>query len=83
MASCVICLTKFSTWQRLCGFFLTIFTRLFCLSFSLKLGTSVTNVTATDADDPVYGNSAKLVYSILEGQPYFSIEPETGLWLKF
>lgn len=47
------------------------------------LGTSVTNVTATDADDPVYGNSAKLVYSILEGQPYFSIEPETGLWPKF
>ncbi|XP_065781522.1 cadherin-8 isoform X2 [Muntiacus reevesi] len=44
------------------------------------LGTSVTNVTATDADDPVYGNSAKLVYSILEGQPYFSIEPETGLY---
>ncbi|XP_073912013.1 cadherin-8 isoform X1 [Castor canadensis] len=43
------------------------------------LGTSVTNVTATDADDPVYGNSAKLVYSILEGQPYFSIEPETAV----
>ncbi|GAA6070937.1 cadherin-8 isoform X1, partial [Tachysurus ichikawai] len=36
--------------------------------------TSVTRVTATDADDPVYGNSAKLVYSILEGQPYFSID---------
>ncbi|XP_049642788.1 cadherin-8 [Suncus etruscus] len=43
------------------------------------LGTSVTNVTATDADDPVYGNSAKLVYSILDGQPYFSIEPETAI----
>nr|XP_036881119.1 cadherin-8 [Manis javanica] len=43
------------------------------------LGTSVTNITATDADDPVYGNSAKLVYSILEGQPYFSIEPETAI----
>lgn len=51
--------------------------------FFFSLGTSVTNVTATDADDPVYGNSAKLVYSILEGQPYFSIEPETGLWPKF
>ncbi|XP_076856589.1 cadherin-8 isoform X2 [Brachyhypopomus gauderio] len=38
------------------------------------VGASVTRVTATDADDPVYGNSAKLVYSILEGQPYFSIE---------
>ena len=44
-------------------------------------GTSVTRVTATDADDPVYGNSAKLVYSILEGQPYFSIDPNTGEWI--
>lgn len=35
-------------------------------------------VTATDADDEAYGNSAKLVYSILQGQPYFSVEPETG-----
>ncbi|XP_005152221.1 cadherin-8 isoform X1 [Melopsittacus undulatus] len=43
------------------------------------VGTSVTKVTATDADDPVYGNSAKLVYSILEGQPYFSIEPHTAI----
>lgn len=48
---------------------------------SFCLGTFVTKVTATDADDPVYGNSAKLVYSILEGQPYFSIEPHTGRWL--
>ncbi|KPP69624.1 hypothetical protein Z043_111609, partial [Scleropages formosus] len=40
---------------------------------------SVTKVTATDADDPVYGNSAKLVYSILEGQPYFSIDPNTAV----
>ncbi|XP_036440361.1 cadherin-8 [Colossoma macropomum] len=38
------------------------------------VGTSVMRVTATDADDPGYGNSAKLVYSILEGQPYFSID---------
>lgn len=45
----------------------------FCLT-----GTPVTRVTATDADDPVYGNSAKLVYSILEGQPYFSIDPNSG-----
>lgn len=49
--------------------------------YSFYLGTFVTKVTATDADDPVYGNSAKLVYSILEGQPYFSIEPHTGKWL--
>ncbi|XP_036399405.1 cadherin-8 [Megalops cyprinoides] len=44
-----------------------------------QVGTSVTKVTATDADDPVYGNSAKLVYSILEGQPYFSIDPDTAV----
>ncbi|XP_053555545.1 cadherin-8 [Bombina bombina] len=44
-----------------------------------SVGTFVTKVTATDADDPVYGNSAKLVYSILEGQPYFSIEPHTAI----
>lgn len=36
-------------------------------------------VTASDADDPTYGNSAKLVYSILEGQPYFSVEAQTGI----
>ncbi|KAI1888844.1 hypothetical protein AGOR_G00172960, partial [Albula goreensis] len=42
------------------------------------VGTYVLNVTATDADDETYGNSAKLVYSILQGQPYFSVEPETG-----
>ncbi|KAF4084925.1 hypothetical protein AMELA_G00111800 [Ameiurus melas] len=43
------------------------------------VGTYVTKVTATDADDPTYGNSAKVVYSILHGQPYFSVEPETGV----
>uniref|UniRef100_UPI0037E8D04D cadherin-8 isoform X3 n=1 Tax=Semicossyphus pulcher TaxID=241346 RepID=UPI0037E8D04D len=43
-----------------------------------SVGTPVTRVTATDADDPVYGNSAKLVYSILEGQPYFSIDPNSA-----
>lgn len=35
-------------------------------------------VTATDADDPTYGNSARVVYSILHGQPYFSVDPKTG-----
>ncbi|OXB68388.1 hypothetical protein ASZ78_015088, partial [Callipepla squamata] len=35
--------------------------------------------TATDADDANYGNSAKVVYSILQGQPYFSVDPETGI----
>lgn len=46
--------------------------------FSHYLGTSVIQVTATDADDSNYGNSAKIVYSILQGQPYFSVDPETG-----
>lgn len=46
--------------------------------FATHLGTSVIQVTATDADDANYGNSAKVVYSILQGQPYFSVDPETG-----
>uniref|UniRef100_A0A8C4RB37 Cadherin 6 n=1 Tax=Eptatretus burgeri TaxID=7764 RepID=A0A8C4RB37_EPTBU len=44
-----------------------------------EVGTPVLQVTAIDDDDPAYGNSAKLVYSILQGQPYFTIEPKTGL----
>nr|XP_020469022.1 cadherin-18-like isoform X2 [Monopterus albus] len=43
------------------------------------VGTSVFQVTASDADDSTYGNSAKIVYSILEGQPYFSVDPKTGI----
>ncbi|XP_043921218.1 cadherin-18 [Protopterus annectens] len=43
------------------------------------VGTSVLQVTATDADDPTYGNSARVVYSILQGQPYFSVDPKTGV----
>ncbi|XP_077580310.1 cadherin-6-like [Stigmatopora nigra] len=43
------------------------------------LGTSVIRVTATDADDDLYGNSAKLVYSLREGQPYFSVDANTGV----
>ncbi|KAM9845016.1 cadherin-18-like [Aulostomus maculatus] len=43
------------------------------------VGTSVLQVTAVDSDDPTYGNSAKIVYSILEGQRYFSIDPHTGV----
>ncbi|NWQ78594.1 CAD19 protein, partial [Columbina picui] len=42
-------------------------------------GTSVTQVTATDGDDPSYGNSARLLYSLIQGQPYFSVEPKTGV----
>uniref|UniRef100_A0A8C8DZ22 Cadherin-10 n=1 Tax=Oryzias sinensis TaxID=183150 RepID=A0A8C8DZ22_9TELE len=43
-----------------------------------EVGTSVVTITASDADDQTYGNSAKLVYSILEGQPYFSVDSENG-----
>ncbi|XP_027578921.1 cadherin-19 [Pipra filicauda] len=42
-------------------------------------GTSVIQVTATDGDDPSYGNSARLLYSLIQGQPYFSVEPKTGV----
>ncbi|XP_077091691.1 cadherin-7 isoform X1 [Siphateles boraxobius] len=42
-------------------------------------GTTVIQVTATDADDPLFGNNAKLIYSILQGEPYFSVEPKTGI----
>ncbi|RXM31086.1 hypothetical protein EOD39_7285 [Acipenser ruthenus] len=41
--------------------------------------TPVVQVTATDDDDATYGNSARVVYSILQGQPYFSVEPDTGI----
>lgn len=47
--------------------------------FLLFSGTSVLQVTASDADDPTYGNSARIVYSILQGQPYFSVDPKTGV----
>ncbi|XP_069766769.1 cadherin-20-like isoform X3 [Narcine bancroftii] len=43
------------------------------------IGASVIQLTATDADDPTYGNSARVVYSILQGQPYFSVEARTGI----
>uniref|UniRef100_A0A3P9J6D5 Cadherin domain-containing protein n=1 Tax=Oryzias latipes TaxID=8090 RepID=A0A3P9J6D5_ORYLA len=48
---------------------------------SSPVGTSVVTVVATDADDPTYGNSARVVYSILQGEPYFSVEPKTGVIL--
>ncbi|XP_008635404.1 cadherin-12 isoform X1 [Corvus cornix cornix] len=43
------------------------------------VGAYVLQVKATDADDPTYGNSARVVYSVLQGQPYFSIDPKTGV----
>lgn len=48
------------------------------MGFAVHTGTQVVQVTATDADDPTYGNSARVIYSIIEGQPYFSVEPKTG-----
>ncbi|XP_044054601.1 uncharacterized protein LOC122877301 [Siniperca chuatsi] len=44
-----------------------------------NIGTSIIQVTATDADDPTYGNSARLVYAITQGQDYFSVDPQTGI----
>ncbi|XP_061747486.1 uncharacterized protein LOC133545692 [Nerophis ophidion] len=44
-----------------------------------NIGTSIIRVTATDADDPTYGNSAKLVYTLVQGQQYFSVDPQTGI----
>uniref|UniRef100_A0A672R5G8 Cadherin-10 n=1 Tax=Sinocyclocheilus grahami TaxID=75366 RepID=A0A672R5G8_SINGR len=43
------------------------------------IGTYVTQVTAQDADDEMFGYSAKLSYSISQGHPYFSVEPNTGI----
>uniref|UniRef100_A0A8B9KA13 Cadherin 24, type 2a n=1 Tax=Astyanax mexicanus TaxID=7994 RepID=A0A8B9KA13_ASTMX len=43
-----------------------------------SIGTSVIQVTATDADDETYGNSAKLVYSVVQGQQYFTVDPQSG-----
>ncbi|XP_063779466.1 cadherin-19-like [Pseudophryne corroboree] len=42
-------------------------------------GTFVIQVTAIDMDDPTHGNNARLVYSILQGQPQFSIEIKSGI----
>lgn len=42
-------------------------------SFLISPGTSVIQVMATDQ------TNARLFYSILEDQPYFSVEPTTGI----
>ncbi|KAI7810235.1 putative cadherin-4 [Triplophysa rosa] len=44
-----------------------------------NIGTSIIQVTASDADDPTYGNSARLVYTLVQGQPHFSVDPQTGI----
>uniref|UniRef100_A0AAV2KZB5 Cadherin domain-containing protein n=1 Tax=Knipowitschia caucasica TaxID=637954 RepID=A0AAV2KZB5_KNICA len=44
-----------------------------------NIGTSIIQVTARDADDPTYGNSARLVYAITHGQDCFSVDAQTGV----
>ncbi|MBN3298100.1 CAD22 protein, partial [Amia calva] len=41
------------------------------------IGTSVMKVTASDADDPTYGSSARVVYSVLDGEKIFSVDSKT------
>lgn len=50
------------------------------LSFinSLLPGTSVMKVMASDADDPTYGSSARIVYSVLDGEKFFTVDRQTG-----
>ncbi|XP_055452235.1 cadherin-22 isoform X1 [Psammomys obesus] len=42
-------------------------------------GTSVMQVMASDADDPTYGSSARLVYSVLDGEQHFTVDSKTGV----
>lgn len=35
-------------------------------------------VTASDADDPTYGSSARVVYSVLDGEKFFTVDRQTG-----
>ncbi|KAL7990168.1 hypothetical protein Chor_010522 [Crotalus horridus] len=43
------------------------------------IGTSVMQVMASDADDPSYGSSARVVYSVLEGERHFTVDSKTGV----
>ncbi|XP_043946184.1 cadherin-22 [Protopterus annectens] len=43
------------------------------------VGTSVMQVTASDADDPTYGSSARIVYSIVDGENHFTVDTKTGV----
>ena len=36
-------------------------------------------MTANDADDPTTGYHARILYNLERGQPYFSVEPTTGI----
>lgn len=35
-------------------------------------------VAASDEDDPTYGSSARVVYSVLDGEKFFSVDRDTG-----
>uniref|UniRef100_A0A672NPU4 Cadherin-22 n=1 Tax=Sinocyclocheilus grahami TaxID=75366 RepID=A0A672NPU4_SINGR len=43
------------------------------------IGTSVMKVMASDADDPNYGSSARIVYSVLEGERFFTVDRQAGV----
>ncbi|KAL3978712.1 hypothetical protein ACER0C_019774 [Sarotherodon galilaeus] len=43
------------------------------------IGTSVMKVTASDADDPTYGSSARVVYSVLDGEKFFTVDKNKGI----
>ncbi|XP_032073806.1 cadherin-22 [Thamnophis elegans] len=43
------------------------------------IGTSVLTVLASDADDPSYGSSARVAYSVLEGEQHFTVDSKTGV----
>ncbi|XP_074067298.1 cadherin-22 isoform X2 [Macrotis lagotis] len=43
------------------------------------IGTSVMQVMASDADDPTYGSSARLLYSVLDGEQHFTVDNKTGV----
>lgn len=45
---------------------------------ALVIGTSVMKVMASDADDPTYGSSARIVYSVLDGEKFFTVDRQTG-----
>lgn len=42
-------------------------------------GTFVIKVTASDDDDPASGYHTRILYNLERGQPYFSVEPTTGV----
>ncbi|XP_043383038.1 cadherin-22 isoform X1 [Chelonia mydas] len=50
-----------------------------CSRAPRREGTSVMKVMASDADDPTYGSSARVVYSVLEGEQHFTVDSKTGV----